>query len=330
MPTPFPHTDLVSLASWSGEDIRTIFAVAAELKADRKREEGRWTRFLPGKRLAMIFEKESLRTRFTFDIGIQDLGGSAVFLDHSYARLGARESVPDMAKNLERWTDGIVARTYRQRSVVDLAQHACVPVINGLSDLLHPCQALTDTFTLTEKFGDVRGRTLCFIGDGNNTCHSLLHAGAKLGMNVTVCTPEGYEPNLKVMNQAISDAEESGAKISLVGDPLRAVKGVDAIYTDVWASMGQEDETEERSAIFADYQVNDDIMDAAGDALFMHCLPAHRGHEVTASVLDGPSSIVFDIAENRLHVQKAVMALLMGGDDAVAALIAESSAQSAA
>lgn len=323
MSTPFSHTDLVSLAKWNGDDIRAIFAVAAELKADRVREDSRWTRLLAGKRLAMIFEKESLRTRFTFDIGIQDLGGSAVFLDHSYARLGARESVPDMAKNLERWTDGIVARTYRQRSVTDLALHASVPVINGLSDLLHPCQALADTFTLMEKFGDVQGRTLCFVGDGNNTCHSLLHAGAKLGMNVTVCTPEGYEPNLKVMNQALSDAESSGAKITLESNPHLAVKGVDAIYTDVWASMGQEEETEERAAIFADFQVNDSIMDAAGDALFMHCLPAHRGHEVTASVLDGPNSIVFDIAENRLHVQKAVMALLMGNEESQHALLAE-------
>jgi ornithine carbamoyltransferase len=217
-----------------------------------------------------------------------------------------------MARNLERWVDCIVARTYRHRAVTDLARNARVPVINGLSDFLHPCQALADCLTLHEKWGGAfEDKTLAYVGDGNNTCHSLLHAAPKLGLSITVCTPEGYEPNLKVMNQALHDAEATGARVHHTNDPRAATRGVDAVYTDVWASMGQEDETEERAAIFADYQVDEALMDGTRDALFMHCLPAHRGHEVTAGVIDGPRSIVFDIAENRLHAQKAVLALLM-------------------
>ncbi|MFT7677034.1 MAG: ornithine carbamoyltransferase [Planctomycetota bacterium] len=302
-----PQHNLTSLAPLSPADLQRIFSTAIALKAEPKR----YNQLLAGKRLAMIFEKESLRTRFTFDIGIQDLGGSAIFLDHSAARLGSRESVPDMAKNLERWVDGIVARTYRHRAVTDLAKHASVPVINGLSDFLHPCQALADCLTLIEHWGDVKGKHLVYMGDGNNTCHSLLHAAPKLGMHITICTPEGYEPNLKVMDQALSDAAKTGARVLYTNDCEEAASGADAIYTDVWASMGQEDEISERAAIFADYQVNEALMERTNNGLFMHCLPAHRGHEVTPGVIDGPNSIVFDIAENRLHVQKAIMALLM-------------------
>jgi len=302
-----PHKDLVSIADYSAADIQLIFATATQLKSGRDTH----TELMRGKRLAMIFEKESLRTRFTFDIGMQDMGGSAVYLDHRDARLGSRESLPDMAKNLERWVHAIVARTYKHRAVTELAKHAGVPVINGLSELLHPCQGLADFFTLSERWeGDFTGRTLAYLGDGNNTCHSLMHTAAKLGCNITVCTPEGYEPNLKVMTQTQDAAEESGARVVHVTDPHEAMDGANAVYTDVWASMGQEDEIEERSAIFREYQVTEDLMARTDGAVFMHCLPAHRGQEVTPGVIDGEDSIVFDIAENRLHVQKAVLVLL--------------------
>jgi len=306
----FPHKDLVSVAHLDHDDILKIFSTAAALKAQRDR----YTDLLAGKRLAMVFEKESLRTRFTFDIGMQDLGGSAIFLDHSSARLGSRESVPDMAKNLERWVHAIVARTYKHRAVTELAKHAQIPVINGLSDFLHPCQALTDFFTLWETWGSVRGRHITYVGDGNNTCHSLMHVASILGAHITVCTPEGYEPNLKVMNECLAAAAVSGSKITCGNDPVQAMQGAEAVYTDVWASMGQEDETEERSAIFAEYQVNETLLAHSDQALFMHCLPAHRGQEVSAGVIDSDHSIVFDIAENRLHVQKSILVWLLAPD----------------
>ncbi len=305
-----PSKDLLTIAQLGTGDIETVFETAAELKRGRDQHNS----VLKGKRLAMIFEKDSLRTRFTFDIGMQDLGGSAVFMDHRDARLGSRESLKDMARNLERWVDGIVARTFKHRALEELAANCSIPVINGLSDYLHPCQALADVFTLTEKWGSVKGRKLVYVGDGNNTCHSLVHVAARLGANMTVCSPEGYEPNARVISEAMLMARESGSDIEIVNDPERAVLGADAVYTDVWASMGQEDEIEERSAIFNDYRVDEEMMaHAKPDALFMHCLPAHRGQEVTAGVIDGPNSVVYDIAENRLHVQKAVMVLLMGG-----------------
>lgn len=302
--------DLLCTSALLPDDIHTIYRLAAELKTNR----GRHTDLLRGRRLAMIFEKDSLRTRFTFDVGMQDLGGSAVFMDHRDARLGSRESVKDMAKNLERWVHGIVARTFKHKVLDELAQHADIPVINGLSDSVHPCQALTDFFTLTERWGDVRGRTLTYIGDGNNTCHSLIHTAAKLGAHIRVCSPEGYEPNSRVVNEAMRTGLETGSEIHILNDPDEAADGADAIYTDVWASMGQEDEIEERNGIFAAYQVDEELMARAGtDACFLHCLPAHRGWEVTQEVMDGPRSIVYDNAENRLHVQKAVMVLLMAG-----------------
>ncbi len=304
-----PTKDLLTIAQLGTGDIETVFDAAAELKRGRNEHNS----VLKGKRLAMIFEKDSLRTRFTFDIGMQDLGGSAVFMDHRDVRLGSRESLKDMARNLERWVDGIVARTFKHRALEELAANCSIPVINGLSDYLHPCQALADVFTLTEKWGSVKGRKLVYVGDGNNTCHSLVHVAARLGANMTVCSPEGYEPNARVISEAMLMARESGSDIQIVNDPETAVRGADAVYTDVWASMGQEDEIEERSAIFNDYRVDEEMMAIAKpDALFMHCLPAHRGQEVTAGVIDGPNSIVSDIAENRLHVQKAVMVLLMG------------------
>ena len=308
---PFPAPNLVSLGDLSPDELRLVLDTALEIKANQTA----YNDLLRGKRLAMVFEKESLRTRFTFDIGMQDLGGSATFLDLSNgARMGARESVRDMAKNLERWTHAIVARTYRHRTVVELAQTADVPVVNGLSELLHPCQALADTMTLIEHWGEGKGRKLVFIGDGNNTCHSLITAATKLGMDVVVCAPEGYEPDAEIERAAVASAQETGGSFTLETDPIVAVKGAHAVYTDVWASMGQEDETEERAAVFSDYAVNEELMEYSDHAKFMHCLPAHRGHEVSRGVIDGPNSIVFDIAENRLHAQKAVLAMLLGGE----------------
>ncbi len=305
---PLGITDLVSLRDLSGSELRRVLEVAREIKSGPLE----YSDLLKGKRLSMVFEKESLRTRFTFDIGMQDLGGSATFLDLSNSpRMGARESVRDMAKNLERWTHGIVARTYRHRTVVELAQTADIPVINGLSELLHPCQALADTMTLMEQWGDVSGRRVAFIGDGNNTCHSLMTACVKLGIHMVVCTPEGYEPDAEIERAAIAAAAEAGGSYTLVSDPREAANGAHALYTDVWASMGHEDETEERAAIFSEYSISDDLMNLTDEGVFMHCLPAHRGHEVSRSVIDGPKSIVFDIAENRLHAQKAVLALLL-------------------
>ena len=302
-----PHKDLLSVATLSSDDIHKIFHTAAELKAHRND----YRDLMLGKRVAMIFEKDSLRTRFTFEVGIQDLGGSAVFMDHRDARLGSRESIKDMARNLERWVHVIVARTFKHRAVTELAANCDIPVINGLSDFLHPCQALTDLFTLTEKWGSVGGKRLCFIGDGNNTCHSLIYTAAKLGAHFTICSPEGYEPNAKVVNEAMMAARDTGSEITILNDPVEASEGADMIYTDVWVSMGQEDEVEDRAAIFHDYQVNDAMMARAADgAYFLHCLPAHRGHEVTATVMDGERSIVYDNAENRLHVQKALLVLL--------------------
>jgi len=302
-----PHKDLVSAGKLTPDEVRSIFNTALELKAGRDVH----TRVLENKRVAKIFEKDSLRTRFTFDIGIQDMGGSAVFLDHRDARIGSRENVKDVALNLERWADIIVLRTFKHRVITEMASSCSIPVINGLSDFLHPCQALADFMTLTEKWGDVRGKRVCYVGDGNNTCHSLIHVASKLGAHMTVCTPEGYEPNSKVVNEAMKSGQETGSEITILNDPVEATEGANAIYTDVWASMGQEDETEERAAVFSDYQVDEAMMGRAADeALFMHCLPAHRGAEVTAAVMDSEQSVVYDIAENRLHVQKAVMCML--------------------
>lgn len=306
--------DLISLSDLSPKGLAHVIDVARTIKQNS----ADYTDLLRGKRLSMVFEKESLRTRFTFDIGMQDLGGSAVFLDLSgVARMGTRESVRDMARNLERWTHGIVARTYRHRTIQELADTASVPVVNGLSDYLHPCQALADTMTLHERWGGVKGRKLVFVGDGNNTCHSLMTAATKLGMNMVVCAPEGYEPDAAVTGICQDAAAESGGSLTISSDLMESVHLADAVYTDVWASMGQEEETEERAAVFSDYSITEAVMDATKDgSAFMHCLPAHRGHEVSRGVIDGPRSIVFDIAENRLHAQKAVLALLLGPQDA--------------
>ncbi len=305
--------DLISIQHLTSQDIHLIFETAEAIK----RNPGKFAHSLERKTLALIFEKPSLRTRVTFDVGMTSMGGNAIFLDHSTTKLGERESIKDVAKNLERWLHGIVARTYKNKSVVELAEHASIPVINGLTDLLHPCQALTDYFTIMEKFGTCKGLKLSYVGDGNNTCHELMFGASKLGAQLWIANPEGFEPNHRIVGEAQKIAKETGAEIRILNDPLEAVKNAQTVYTDVWASMGQEAETEDRAAVFADYRVDNELMShARQDAVFMHCLPAHRGYEVDPSVIDSPRSIVYDQAENRLHVQKAILCLLMGDHQA--------------
>ena len=300
--------DLLTGAEWSPALVRELYHLAADIKSRPDRYRGA----LGGRFFALIFEKPSLRTRVTFEVGIQSMGGSAVFLDHTGTRLGERESVKDVARNLERWVQGIVARTFEQSAVEELAEHASIPVINALSDRYHPCQALADFFTLEERFGSLRGLKLAYIGDGNNVCHSLLIAGARVGAHVRVATPAGYAPDAEIVAEARRAARETRGKIEVLTSPEEAVAGAQAIYTDVWASMGQEHEADARAAVFAPYQVNEALMEqAAPEAVFLHCLPAHRGSEVTADVIDSPRSIVYDQAENRLHVQKAILLMLL-------------------
>ena len=289
-------------------DLKLIFDLAERVKASP----GSYAQALRGKQLAMIFEKPSLRTRTTFEVGMTSMGGFAVYLEHSKPRLGEREATKDIARNLERWVHGIVARTFSHDSVQELAANASIPVINALTDLYHPCQALADYFTLHEKFDGLRGLKLAFVGDGNNVCHSLMITGAQFGVSVSVATPPGYEPKPEVLKTAKSLAARSGATVEVMHDPLEAVAGAQAVYTDVWASMGQEFAMHLRTQVFAPYRVTRDLMAAAArGAVFMHCLPAHRGQEVTDEVIDSRRSVVFDQAENRLHVQKALMILLM-------------------
>jgi len=300
--------DLIADQDLTANDVRMIFDLAGHVKASPSA----YAHVLAGKQLAMIFEKPSLRTRVTFEVGMTSMGGFAVYLDHSKPRLGERESIKDVARNLDRWVDAIVARTYSHHSVVELAANASIPVVNALTDLLHPCQALGDFFTLTERFGRVKGLKLAFIGDGNNVCHSLMLTGAKLGATVRVATPSGFEPKAAIVEQAQALAHTTGAKIQLFRDPLEAVAGAQAVYTDVWASMGQEYAAHLRTQVFAPYQVTESLMKKAGaDTVFLHCLPAHRGQEVTDAVIDSSRSLVYDQAENRLHVQKALLILLL-------------------
>jgi len=307
-PTLVVARNLATGMEWNSGQVRDLFQLAADIKA----RPGSYRSALAGRFLALIFEKPSLRTRVTFDVGIQSMGGGAVFLDHTGSRLGQRESIRDVAKNLERWVHAIVARTFEQRVIEELATHASIPVINALSDRFHPCQALADFFTLEERFGGLRGLKLAYVGDGNNVCHSLLIAGARVGAQVRVATPARYEPDAALVAQARRAAQETRGKIEILRAPAEAVAGAQAVYTDVWASMGQEQEAAERENAFAPYQVNEALMSlAAPDAVFLHCLPAHRGQEVTDAVLDSARSIVYDQAENRLHVQKAILAMLL-------------------
>ncbi len=301
--------DLLSLADLSPEEFKTILDLAVTLKG----EPDRFARSLERKTLAMIFEKPSLRTRVTFEAGMTQLGGHAIYLAPSDISLGSRESVPDVAHNLERMVDLIMARTFRHDTVVQLARHSRIPVINALSDYSHPCQGLADFLTLKEVLRDLSTVKLCYVGDGNNVCHSLLFAGSKCGASVTVACPEGFEPLPEVVEKARRDASQTGGSVRIVHDPAEGVRGANAVYTDVWASMGQEAETEARAKVFRPFQVNEALMDlAAKGACFLHCLPAHRGWEVTDGVADSPASVIFQQAENRLHAQKAVMHLLAG------------------
>lgn len=299
-------TDLLTGAEWNPAHTRDLLLLSADMKA----RPGRYASTLAGKFIALIFEKPSLRTRVTFDVGIQSMGGSVVFLDHTQASasLGARESIADVARNLDRWVHGIVARVYKQSVLEEMAANAGIPVINALSDKFHPCQALADFFTLEERFGALRGFKLTYVGDGNNVCHSLSYLAARLGVHLRIATPPDYQPAPEVIADSKRVARETKAKIELFADPREAVAGAQAIYTDSWTSMGFEAEERTRNVVFAPYQVNAELMSlAAPDAVFMHCLPAHRGLEVTAEVLDGPRSLVLDQSENRMYVQKAIL-----------------------
>jgi ornithine carbamoyltransferase len=298
--------DLLTGAEWSPPHTRELLQLSADIKA----RPARYASTLSGKFIALIFEKPSLRTRVTFEVGIQSMGGSVVFLDHTQASasLGARESIADVARNLERWVQGIVARVYHQRVLEEMAANANIPVINALSDKFHPCQALADFFTLEEKFGALRGFKLAYVGDGNNVCNSLIYLAARLGVHLRIATPAEYAPSPEVVADGKRVARETKAKIEVLTDPHEAVSGAMAVYTDSWTSMGFESEEKVRTAVFEPYQVNAELMSlAAPDAVFMHCLPAHRGREVTPEILDGRQSVVLDQSENRMYVQKAIL-----------------------
>lgn len=300
--------DLLSIAGLPTGDINDILDIGKAVKKDKEK----YADALKGKSIGLIFQKPSNRTRVSFEIGMVQLGGYAIYLGPSEIGMGGRESVKDVAKVLSRYLDALVARTYKHEDVEDLARHATVPVINGLSDFEHPCQALSDIFTIKEKFGTFKGITLSFIGDANNVLNSLMFAAAKVGLGMKIATPKGYEPLKKAVDAAKRFAAESGAKIEFTHDPKAAAEGADIIYTDVWVSMGQEKEAAKRMKAFKGFQVNDDIMKLTNkNCLVMHCLPAHRGDEITDSVIDSKNSVVYDQAENRMHIQKAVLLKLL-------------------
>ena len=305
-----PGRDLVSIRDLSPIQVESIFHLAGQMKA----RPGDFRNALAGKHIAMFFEKPSLRTRLTFESGISSLGGSVSFVDQRHERLDARETLSDIAHNLERWVSGIVLRTFAHETVEGMAEFACVPVINALSEVEHPCQALADYFTLHERFGNLKKICLAYVGDGNNVMHSLLLTSALLGSKIRIATPKGYGPDSQILADAREIAKNTGAAIEVMTDPHNAVRGAHAVYTDAWTSMGHEHETEQRARIFPPYQVNDELMaDAAPHGVFMHCLPAHRNEEVTDAVIDSVRSVVFDQAENRMHVQKAILMMLVGG-----------------
>jgi ornithine carbamoyltransferase len=304
--------DFLSAADFSADEVRALFARAAELKAEFRATRRHEDPPLVGRTLAMLFQRPSLRTRVTFEAGMAQLGGHAIYLTHD-AVLGAREAVRDVARNLDRFVDGIVARTGPHEVVDELAAQARIPVINGLTLREHPCQALADLFTIGERFGDTRGVVLAFVGDGNNVYHSLALLGAALGLEVRLAHPPGYAPNPRIVARSRELAARTGARLVFATEPEEVVPGAAVVYTDSWTSMGQEAETEERRDAFARYQVNARLLAAAGpDALVMHCLPAHRGEEITSDVMDGPRSLILDQSENRLHVQKALLAEVVG------------------
>jgi ornithine carbamoyltransferase len=300
--------DLALDTDLNRSETEALLALATRMR----RSPGRYRTALAGRVLALLFEKPSLRTRVTFEVAMKTLGGDSVFIDCRGEPLGQREPVSDVARNLERWVDGIAARTFRHSTVEDLARWADVPVINALSDRAHPCQALADFLTLADRFGKLEGLKLAFVGDGNNVAHSLLLTGAKLGVEVAVATPASYKPDPDIVNAAMKLARSTGTKLSVLDDPEEAVAGAHAVYTDVWASMGSESEAAVRRKRFRPYQVTAKLFGKARpDAVFMHCLPAHRGEEVAEAVIDAPCSVVFDQAENRLHAQKALLTMLL-------------------
>ncbi len=302
--------DFLALVDYTPEEIRYLIDLAIELK--RKHKAGERYQPLQGKTLGMIFEKSSTRTRVSFEVGMYQLGGHALFLSRNDLQLGRGETVWDTAQVMSRYLDGIMIRTFGHRNVIELARGATIPVINGLSDASHPCQALADYQTVYEKKGRLQGLKIAYIGDGNNVAHSLMVGAAKLGMHIAVATPEGYEPDAEVIAVSKENAERTGASVHICRDPKEAIDGADVVYTDVWASMGFEEEQEERMKAFQGYQVNEQLTKyAKPDYVFMHCLPAHRGEEVSEDVIDGKHSIIFDQAENRLHAQKAIMAAIM-------------------
>jgi ornithine carbamoyltransferase len=300
---------LISIHDLGAAEVESLLALAAEVKARPQR----FRQALAGRTLAMIFQKSSTRTRVSFEAGMAQLGGQALFLSAGDLQLGRGETIADTARVLSRYVDAVMARTFAHQDVLDLAAHGSVPVVNGLTDELHPCQALADYFTLREIFGDLRGRKLAYVGDGNNVAHSLLFGAAKVGMDVAVASPPGYEVASAYLELARADAAAAGIGLETFFDPGTAVAGASAVYTDVWASMGQEAEAEARRRAFAGFTVDAALMARAlPEAVFLHCLPCHRGEEVAAEVVDGPQSRVFDQAENRLHVQKAILLWLLG------------------
>ncbi len=304
------NKDLLAISELTIADIEEILKRSARLKDLQKK--GKNHHPLAGKSLGMIFEKSSTRTRVSFEVGMYQLGGQALFLSSNDLQIGRGESLPDTARTLSRYLDGIMIRTFAQATVEELARHASIPVINGLSDLHHPCQALADLFTIREKRGALKGLKFAYIGDGNNMAHSLIEACVKTGMHCSLACPPGYEPDAAIMQAASREADRNGSELKLSNDPIKAAKQADIVYTDVWASMGQESEHAKRVDAFRGFQVDAKLMrEASPQALVMHCLPAHRGEEISADVIDGPQSIVFVQAENRLHTQKAVLEILM-------------------
>ncbi|HOJ12047.1 MAG TPA: ornithine carbamoyltransferase [Clostridiales bacterium] len=301
---------LISIHDITADEINEIFELSDKLKKALK--EGKDHSYLKGKTLGMIFTKSSTRTRVSFEVGMYQLGGYSLFLSSDDIQLGRGETIYDTAQVLSRYLNGILIRTFSHDDVMDLARYGSIPVINGLTDLMHPCQVLADLFTIYEKKGDLKGLKLAYIGDGNNMTHSLLHGCAKVGMNISVATPPEFKCNDSIVNEAMEDAKISGADILIANDPAIAIRDADVVYTDTWVSMGQESEKEQRLKVFKPYQVNKDMFALAkSDAIFLHCLPAYRSYEVTSDVIDGPNSVIFDEAENRLHVQKAIMVKLM-------------------
>jgi ornithine carbamoyltransferase len=301
---------LDSLHSLTGEEVEQILKTSELLKLQLYR--GQEHPLLKGKALAMVFEKSSTRTRVSFEVGMVQLGGYALYLSASDLQLGRGETIADTARVLSRYVQGIMARVFAHQTILDLIQYASVPVVNGLSDFSHPCQGLADLFTVYEKKGRLAGLKLAYVGDGNNVAHSLLYGCAKVGMNISLGCPKGYEPRPEVVSQAKADGKKNGCQVEVVNDPREAARGADVVYTDVWASMGQEKEHAERVKIFKPFQVNAKLVkEAKEDYIFMHCLPAHRGEEVTDEVADSPNSVIFDQAENRMHTQKALLALIM-------------------